>query len=591
MALCMMASRWLLVALCALASGRISSASASSSSAPLPDPKVAGSESNGVRIFNTIHAALRQWGSSVDHNGMSFFPITIPAGNLFYHGRHDSQRPKTLEWLAFEIEHASQFAQNMEFLPPDLERPKMAESDLPSPWSFHGMLDKFNIVDAWGDQPQEQAVLADDDEPEKPPMPRWPWGRGYLHTYQAARPLKLVLIDGMSAAKCPLGSMDSQDYILLDFPVDEGDSVPMMRELDRARDLCKLGKEWGVDGWIRMEAGFEIIYCDFSEGGGLDLVEARGTPWKNESGGVAEWASMGGFEWMRAAAARYHGLPRGRAVIDFSAMVSAFSYPLNTTNPDASRPELPRIINTTTEERLGLRARLGEVFGSRHARAGNTAVPIDWQHIVDYIVTRYSDRLWYLAEAVADAEHLRSELATLLYPFLNFPEDKEDDTQAGMHTYCNLTQPIERCSNHFLQEALARESEWTPEDRAIHAAVSGVSRTICTSLFAMREVAASSNGTVAGNHDSAARIHQMAVHLQKRLAWSTWKECGRCPSPDQICYIAMFPAGAPEDHFSPRCKVRADIGMGYFFDGRRHFPPDRPGDEVPTRPPQLAEDL
>jgi hypothetical protein len=49
---------------------------------------------NAHYIFNAIHGAMRQWGSSLKHNGMSFFPATIPNKTLFYHGRHDS-RPIT----------------------------------------------------------------------------------------------------------------------------------------------------------------------------------------------------------------------------------------------------------------------------------------------------------------------------------------------------------------------------------------------------------------------------------------------------------------------------------------------------------------
>ena len=35
---------------------------------------------NAHHIFNAIYSSLRTWGSAMNHNGMSFFPATMPAG-------------------------------------------------------------------------------------------------------------------------------------------------------------------------------------------------------------------------------------------------------------------------------------------------------------------------------------------------------------------------------------------------------------------------------------------------------------------------------------------------------------------------------
>jgi hypothetical protein len=65
---------------------------------------------NANHIFNAIHSSMRQWGSSLNHNGMSFFLATVPAGTQLYHGRSDKEPVKGMEWLAFEPEHALIFA-------------------------------------------------------------------------------------------------------------------------------------------------------------------------------------------------------------------------------------------------------------------------------------------------------------------------------------------------------------------------------------------------------------------------------------------------------------------------------------------------
>ena len=39
---------------------------------------IKSTQSNADTIFNAIHSAGRQWGSSVNHNGVSIFPATVP---------------------------------------------------------------------------------------------------------------------------------------------------------------------------------------------------------------------------------------------------------------------------------------------------------------------------------------------------------------------------------------------------------------------------------------------------------------------------------------------------------------------------------
>lgn len=168
-------------------------------------------------IFNAIHSSMRQWGSSWNHNGMSFFLDTVPKDTLLYHGSHDPGPVTGINWLAFEPEHGLFFA---------------------SPW--------FDKRRRRGTQQMAQMPLHGDAD-GNPPQPGW------LHTYAAAKYLRLPYIDGLSAAKTGMGTLDTQDCILFN------DSVTQPhQDWEWAELACRLFRDdWDdrIDGIIRMSPG------------------------------------------------------------------------------------------------------------------------------------------------------------------------------------------------------------------------------------------------------------------------------------------------------------------------------------------------
>ena len=66
---------------------------------------------------------------------------------------------------------------------------------------------------------------------------------------QAKRELRLVIFDGLSAAKTTEGTMDSQDIIAW------GRLRPDKHysELERIEALCEWGRPLGLDGFFRLE--------------------------------------------------------------------------------------------------------------------------------------------------------------------------------------------------------------------------------------------------------------------------------------------------------------------------------------------------
>ena len=474
-------------------------------------PNVASARANAKIIFNTVHSATRQWGSSVHHNGVSVFPVTVPEGTLLYHGNAYAEVPKVPEWLAFEIEHSENFARKMIF----------------SSRSSSGV----------------QAV----NEPDALfPESRGPYkfDPGYLHVYQANRPLRLLYFDGMSAATAShLGTSDMQEYMFLDrtWNHDYGDIMLY------AAALCKKGAEWGgVEGFVRMEAGFEIIKCNFSDG--LDLISHNRRPRRTTPEGQSEgWL----FEWLRAVTLRYNGIDGSRIIVDFSSMIHAGFYPTNLTNPDPENSHLPRLVSADPAQVARIRSDAKNIWLEQSSRPS-----VDWQGVVDMIEKRFSDRLQYLATK-PPIEPFVWEINVLLNTFINYES-------------FSLEESIETCASHYLRPVIAS----TRQDKLIYAAVKAVTTRICSTLFQVRATLLARHDANGSGSEDTLKSVELIHELVNWLDWTAWRMCRpSCPY-DQICLIAVSPFGNRDLHYNPRCVNSTGASESMFFDDNYWFDED-----------------
>ncbi|KAI5285704.1 hypothetical protein KEM54_000359 [Ascosphaera aggregata] len=83
---------------------------------------------------------------------------------------------------------------------------------------------------------------------------------GYLHTHVTTKELSLY-ITGMAAAKTNIDPMDADVLLNSSFP-------PSRRFVDYVKATSSSGS---IYGFLRMEAGFEIILCSFE----IDIDEVR----------------------------------------------------------------------------------------------------------------------------------------------------------------------------------------------------------------------------------------------------------------------------------------------------------------------------
>ena len=111
----------------------------------------------------------------------------VPSGTLLYHGTWNQEIPAVPGWTALDPEHSIHFCRNTE-----------------------------GEVGCW-----------------------------HL-TLITTQPLKVLYFDGSSAAKT-FGTMDAQDLVAW------GEIRPewAFDELQRIKDLCTWGKEYGIDGFVR----------------------------------------------------------------------------------------------------------------------------------------------------------------------------------------------------------------------------------------------------------------------------------------------------------------------------------------------------
>lgn len=501
----------------------------SSEAAGSDGPSLESARANAPQIFNTIHSSMRQWGSSLNHNGMSLFPARIPNNTHLYHGTHKPGAVKGMEWLAFEIEHAEMFAR----VPPERRRPGRPgkpgypgrPGNRPGPGNPGDGGAPRPVELNWAEGVEELQSMGE-DEPD--------FSKGYLHIYRTIRPLtNLVYIDGMSAGKCNMGTLDTQDFLLRNKT--NGDDI--FSDRNRGLELCALGAEWGIEGFVRMEMGFEIIFCEFSDG--LVLESARQRP----SGDNRSFEGLDQFETLRGASMRYSGITGQRLKLDYSGMLSAFWYDLNMTNPDPKRQDLPRLPATDVEGLGRMKTDFKAAFqeSSRRKDVGN-----DWQGITDMIITRYSDRLQLMAGNNTSQEVILSELAVLLNLYLDYGN-------------FDIPTAAEKCSVHYLIAAVPE----TIGDSMIYEALSTVMNEICRTLFRVRQLLLEEDTT---NSSALDKSKSALKALVDYLNWTTWKECGKCAY-DEICFVAIWPWGSMEDHEHPSC-MKKDVLLtrgGYWF--------------------------
>ncbi|KAF8194763.1 hypothetical protein K438DRAFT_2127967 [Mycena galopus ATCC 62051] len=462
-------------------------------------------------IFDTVNSLLQHWPNTRYRNGHNVVPGFIPVGTLLYHGRSDSALPTFPEWTATDPEHAF-------------------------PWCGDSLATNDSVAGCW------QLTLV------------------------ATRPLKVLYFDGTSAAKLKNGHgpLDAQDLIAWG----KIDPTRALDERARINHLCAWGKDFGIDGYLRMEMDFEVMLCDFFHG--VELVAAdylaawtkaksaplSGTPpphpiYKNLFL-IPPWVFAGSWHNRFPGETRVHlDLTGLVSFYDISLAPSLVSYREGTERWDHCLRGL------SAADSAAVKKRLREVLSSgAKIRSG-----IDWKTLYRVLVDRYAIRLetlGYLLDTTnavnlhERATVIQTDLRIILTPYILYSARPDTSTHEEDMAWAV---PVwhacaTRLTAHIHGNAIL-QSRLTPSERMLLTAIDGTNREICRIVVRMwtMGVHLGLDAFIPGREatSTAALLSLLgqwrneAQSLIAWLDWSIWIKCRPACSPEEMCYLPTWP--------------------------------------------------
>lgn len=413
----------------------------------------------------------------------------------------------------------------------------------------------------------------------------------FLRTYRTTNTLgPLLYFDGLSAALTFSGTLDSQDLLA---PPNSTSGANPFGDYARAERLCGWASTRGVEGFVRTNAGFELLWCnmrfeglklvrnmnvtrwademnDHSDRSGSDRDGERGGhrrppvpggdhlllpgpgPGRHPPGrGFNMFARYASWEWLRAASHTYDGLGEARVRLDSVWHVTARG--TSVSQLGASRmASLPNETIAIWKNEVDAMLRM--------ALEENKPVSgIEWRGLTDAIVARYGDRLpelgalldralqvpedsyaleasayTHFTNASAPLQHAYRQISSLVLPFYDHEATKESQINICTSSILpDLTTP--ECKADFMN----------PFENKLWRAINHVHNSICTILIEVHaELTALRphwNALESSHKSSIAALHSKIEHLIAQLDWSLWVRCPEVCAWGQVCYVPIWP--------------------------------------------------
>ena len=388
---------------------------------------------------------------------------------------------------------------------------------------------------------------------------------------------KVILLDGASAAKTTTGEMDQQLILSrMDDPTKRVD------EREAAKVICKWGESFGLQGFIRLEIGYEMVLCDFvkdvdfvsnvtlsdqyefigfpapkeDEDGKerRDQTEIDGSAEKeleNARTSILEVASaMAGIEHIQAG----HRVDQGEARIqlDFSKMVT----PLNKTYIDPN-PYYRRINNISDILKDNIILEL-----EKHFQGEEGADPVgktNWQLITNQVVQKFTPILLSINNTLLAFEYHKNS------------EDLGDNLKV---TAGNLTKSTYNFVRRYTQSKEARDKnvsvrdltfqtstlDWvyhtfpltTSSEALIYSSIYEVYLSVFNIIYDTLEVSKVilHDIVVDPSAENYAKYQKEVEDLKLKvnalvtnLRWDTFTRCSKVCGWDEACYVPTWGPG------------------------------------------------
>ncbi|KAI5846853.1 hypothetical protein BZA05DRAFT_405658 [Tricharina praecox] len=527
---------------------------------PLSSISASPSPFNPSFIFSSVHGLLRQLPNTFSPNGFSIAAGTVPAYTNLYHARKDAGDIPKVEWVAFDAEMS------------------------------------YGIMGGRG-------------------------GETWLHTFVTTRDVRVLVFDGMSAALRESGTLDAQAVFLHGgvngSELRDGNGPgrygsPVRDEYERAEGLCKWARELPgarIEGFVRMNTGFEMIWCDFEDsdswklvsklnvtapagqsqhgGAGVDMdmdmfaPEELPTPppggpgygpgppdgppdgpdGPGSGGFKMPWAGASGWEWIRSATWHYV-VPELRVIPDLCRFFTFYdpsfaSFPHDLRTPKDSSH---RLVNVTRDDAAAFRSRIGKSLLATHEPCSQ----LDWRRVAGDVMDRYGGRIRELQIVLAsdgNATERAADAAKLAFaavmPFV--AESQRDGAQERCALAYTEAIPADALSP---QEVLLRD--------AVEAVVGRICRTFLDVYFGYLE-----DG---GRKKQTGKWRKDVDELVTWLDWDMWRRCEGGCAWGELCALALWPVLGlmdERDWKQPRCVNSSVVENGR---GRRPRYPGGGGD-------------
>ncbi|KAG2145287.1 uncharacterized protein EDB93DRAFT_512040 [Suillus bovinus] len=393
------------------------------------------------------------------------------------------------------------------------------------------------------------------------------YGTGWQLTMAVTRPLKVLYFDGSSSAKLSEGTIDTQDIITW------GEVQPERSwdELSRIQELCRWGKEFGIDGFARMEMSFEVMLCDFTAGVEVvSFLHVRLT-WKDTHVPSPPYRPpLDQDIWNRTFEAMYSGSwhnnypGESRIVLDLAGLVSLYDIALAPSLVPV-RAKLERwdyrVLGISPEDISQVKRKLTEVVNRPDPGSG-----VDWMVLTHVIVDRYADRLEFTKhllnftssdsqEFLRRARFVQTQLRIMLAPYLLDDTVVPDANNPGLQQL-QWASPIFRlCATTHTSVIINLTPSMTPSERLLLKAIEDTTREICRVTTNMWAVGVMSGLDVIfpmepNEEPDIVQImndwRQDIEKLMSWLDWSIWIKCRPACSAEEMCYLPTWPLDGPE---------------------------------------------